>query len=306
MPHKNHSFYDPWPVLDYEDFKETSYLLHMTCQAIGKLKLSNPFESHWSNVAFWVTPRGLSSGSIFYDVGIFTINIDFIDHKIYFQTSWGTKDSLDIHSMSVAELVEKLFVTLKKLNISLSINTMPQEIPNPIAFEKDTQIRNYNPQLANNWCNILISTYRVLQHYHSHFNGNTPPIGFMWGTFDLRDARYNGIPVATTGINSGYIRRNAMNEAQIEAGWWSGNSMYPRGAFYSFTYPQPPGIEETNIQPRSAHWNKELGEFILDYDVLRQSQNPEKSLLNFYESTYQAGAKCANWDKKFIVSGTPL
>ena len=298
--------YNPWPALDYASFKSTSYLLHMGIQMVGKLKLNTPFEPHWSNVALWLTARGLTTGVIPYQGGAFTIELDLIHHQVMIITSWGLNDNFQLDSMSVENFNTQLFTILQKFKIMLTINTMPQEIAHPLAFEKDTLSQTYNKELANAWWRILLSSYSVMKRYHSHFNGETPPIGLMWGTFDLRDARYNGVPVATTGTNAGYIRRNAMNEAQVEIGWWPGNEAYPRPAYFSFTYPQPKGIETAKINPEKAHWDATLMEFILDYDNLRQSKYPEKDLLNFFESAYKAGTRLAGWNKTLITSGDPV
>jgi Family of unknown function (DUF5996) len=296
---------DLWPELPYDKFKSTRYLLHMGVQAIGKFKLKTPFEPHWCNVPLWLTPQGLTSGLIPYELGVFSIDLDMILHKVIVTTSWGLSNSFDIESMSVAEFTQQLFLILEQSNIQQKINLMPQEIENPIPFNQDTKPQNYDKALANAWWRITLNTYCVLKKYHSHFAGVSPPIGLMWGTFDLRDARYNGERVPTTGINAGYIRRNAMDEAQVEAGWYAGNDMYQKPAFFSFIYPQPKGIEQSKIKPAKAYWNATLMEFILDYDELRKSSHPETDLLEFFESSYKVGSELAGWDRKYILKGEP-
>lgn len=302
------STYIAWPELPYDEFKSTEHLLHMGTQAIGKLKLATPFEPHWANVALYVTSRGLTTGLIPYELGGFSVHIDLISHQIFCTTTWGHTGSFGIHSMSVAELTKNLFDTLHGIGVDVSVNQKPQEVPNPINFEKDIEQQIYNAQLANAWWRILMSTYLVMQRYHARFTGKTQPIGFMWGTFDLRDVCFCGIPVQVpkTGPMSGYLRRNAMDAAQIEIGWWSGNAAYPRPAYYSFTYPQPDGIELAKIAPTAAHWDKTMGEFILDYDAIRTAKNPEGDLMAFFESTYQAGSELGHWDKNLVGPGKPL
>ena len=298
--------YNPWPELPYKDFASTAYLLHMVTQVIGKLKLTTPFEPQWANVPLWINSRGLTSGLIPYHTGVFSIDIDLIAHKIIFTSSWQSMSGFKLDTMSVAEFTQSLFNLLSEAGIKMDINLMPQEVPNPIPFNKDTEQRTYNDLLANAWWRILVSSYRVMQQYHAKFNGKTPPIGFMWGTFDLRDARYQGVSVPTTGVNAEYIRRNAMNETQIETGWWSGNANYPRPAYYSFTYPQPKGIENSSIKPAAARWDNSLGLFVLDYDDVRQSKNPENTLYIFLESTYKAGSELAQWEKELVGTGKPV
>jgi hypothetical protein len=181
---------------------------------------------------------------------------------------------------------------------------MPQEVPNPIPFDEDTEQRPYDRDLVDSWWRILLSTQRVLQVFQGRFTGKTQPIGLMWGTFDIRVPFYSGKPVSPAP-NTGYIRRNAMNAELMEMGWWSGNPSYSKPAFYSFTYPQPQGIESVKIDPRAARWDAGMGEFLLDYDDLRQSGNPDGDLLAFLESTYNAGATTAGWDSRLIGSGRP-
>lgn len=306
MTRLQQSNYEAWPELVYPDFESTSYLLHRGMQVIGKLKLTTPFEPQWANVPFLLNARGLTTGPIPYHSGIFTMDLDFIAHKIICSTSWHFVGEFNINSMSVAEFTQAIFKLLSQAGITIEINPLPQEVSNPIPFNKDTEQRNYNKALANAWWRILVSSYRIMQQYHAQFTGKTPPIGFMWGTFDLRDARYQSVAVPTTGPNAGYIRRNAMNEAQVEAGWWSGNANYPRPAYYSFTFPQPVGIENSQIKPASARWDNNMGLFILDYDELRKSKTPEKDLLLFLESTYKAGAALADWDSELVGSGKPV
>lgn len=294
-----------WPILDYQQFQSTQHLLHMFTQMMGKCKLLTPFEPHWANVALWLTCRGLTTGPISYQSEFFSIDLDVIESKITIHLSSGLTNQFKISSMSVAQFYDQLMESLTKLKIHLTLNTKPQEISNPIAFEKDTQKYIYEKELALNWWHILLNTYSVLKKFHARFDGETPPIGLMWGTFDLRDARYNGKFVQPEGINSGYLRRNAMNEEQVESGWWPGNEMYPKPAFFSFAYPQPKNIETAKIEPQEAYWHSTLSEFILDYEYVQQSSQPDKILEAFFESAYQKAAEFAHWNKTLLTSGTP-
>lgn len=304
MTNKNNRI--DWPELPYENFKSTAYLLHMATQVVGKFKLMTPFEPHWANVPLWLTTTGLTSGPIPYKNITFAIDFDFINHQIICTTSVGNMSRFGIMSISVAKLANMIIQALKSIGVDVKINLMPQEVPNPIPFDEDNEVRQYDAKLANAWWRILSSSHRVMQKYHARFTGITPPIGLMWGTFDLRDARYINKSVPTTGINAGFLRRNAMDVAQVEAGWWSGDDRYERPAYYSFIYPQAEGLEKANIQPKTAKWNSTLGEFLLDYDDVRKAKNPEGDLLAFLESSYAVEAKLADWDPKLIAPGVPV
>lgn len=300
------NFYEPWPQLPYEDFKSTLHLLHMGSQAMGKLKLTQPFEPHWAGVVLWLTSRGFTTGAINYQHGAYSVEMDFIEHQVICKTSFGKEGKFDLKNMSVDGLISVLFDTLDKIGLKVSINTMPVEVPKPVAFHEDIVVRSYNPILAQRCWRIMLNIQRIMQRYHVKFTGITPPIGLMWGTFDLRDVRYKGTPLPIAGSSLDFIRRNAMDDAQIETGWWCGNDLYPRPAFFGFTYPPPPGIEQAKIKPAAAHWDTSLKEFILDYDDLLKANDPDGDLLSFFESTYEAGAQLANWDIKLNSSGKPV
>ena len=295
---------EPWPVLSYAEFAATQHLLHMSLQAVGKLKLTEPFEPQWSEVPLWLTATGLTTGPIPYSGGAFEVKANFVAHRVECATSWGARGDFALEPRSVAEFVRELLQTLEKAGVRTTINLKPQEVANPVAFDKDTEQRPYDAGLVNAWWRILVSTQRVMQKFHGRFLGKTQPIGLMWGTLDIREVRYNG-KSASPGEKADYIRRNAMNEELIEVGWWSGSGAYPKAAFYSFTYPQPKGIEAEQVSPAGARWEAGMGEFLLDYDDLRKAGDPDAALLGFFESTYAAGAKCAGWDGKLIGSGKP-
>lgn len=305
MDNKKSFFYEPWPAISYEEAQSTLYLLHRFAQIIGKLKLTEPFEPHWDGVILHLTSRGFTTGPINYRFAAFNIDIDLIDHQVICNTSWGKIGKCKLTDMSVADFARLFFNILRECDIDVSINNMPMEVPDPVLFTKDTEQRSYDAKIANKWHHILLSTQRVMQRYHAKFKGRTPPIGLMWGTLDLRDVRYKGTPLSIDSTLD-YIRRNAMDDAQIEVGWWCGNAAYPRPAFFSFTYPKPIDIELATVQPDAARWDASMGEFLFDYDDLRRSDDPDRDLLLFFDSTYQAGAARADWSPELVSTGKPV
>ncbi len=300
----NNIVYEPWPALTAEEFNKTSHLLFMGIQAIGKLMLNQPFEPHWTNLAMPLTSRGITTGIIPFHLGTFSIDIDFIDHIIICTSSFGPTGRIKLHSMSVAELTEKIFTMLNDIGINIQINQKPQEVSNPINFDQDTASQIYDEKIVNTWWRIMLSTYRILLKYHSRYYGITPNIGLCWGTLDLRDARYKGLHLPTT--NADYITRNAMDDAQVEVGWSCSNEKYPVPSFFAFAYPKPEGLEQAKIKPDGVKWIPAINEFILDYDELRKAKYPENDLLLFFESFYQTVAKLGQWNPELIVSGKPI
>jgi len=293
-----------WPALPYDEFAPTAYLLHRGLQAVGKLTLMKPFEPEWAHVALELTSRGLTTGLVPIGSEHFTVEVDLVSHEIRCTTTAGQAGRLALGPTSVAQLTGDLLRMLRDLGLDVKLDPRPQEVPHPTPFHEDVEPRPYDRRLAGAWWRILVAAYRVFQRYHARFRGKTQPVGLMWGTFDLRDVRYNGdLPAPEPG--AGYIRRNAMDAALVEAGWWPGSDDYPRPAFYSFTFPQPPALEEARIEPRAARWEASLREFVLDYDDLRASSDAEGDLLAFLETTYRAGATRAGWPATLEGSGVP-
>ncbi len=300
------SNYDPWPSFSAEEFMPSSHLFHMCVQAIGKLMLTQPFEPHWANLAMPLTSRGITSGIIPYNSGTFSVEIDCIDHLIVFTSSWGKTSTLKLIAMSVAHLTRQIFQHLENIGINIKINQKPQEVSDPIPFDQDTALRIYDEKVINAWWRIMLSTYRVLLKFHAKFYGITPRIGLIWGTLDLRDARYKGVHLPTANTPLDFISRNAMDDAQFEVGFSASNEKYPVPSFFAFAYPKPDGWEQAIIKPAATKWVSVINEFILDYDDLRKSKDPDGDLLMFFESNYQAFAKLAGWDPEWIVSGKPI
>jgi hypothetical protein len=277
----------------------------MILQAVGKLKLAEPFQAQWAEVPLWLSARGLTTGPISHAGGVYEVRFDAVSHEIQWLASSGASGSLPLGPTSVAAFVDNFLDALRRAGIDAAITLMAQEVPDPIPFDQDTDQRPYDRDQVSAWWRILLGTQRVLQRFQGRFTGKAQPIGLMWGTFDIRLALYNGKP-ASPAANADFIRRNAMNAELMEMGWWPGDSAYPKPAFYAFTYPQPPAIENAPIVPNAARWNPGLGEFLLDYDDLRQSRDPDGDLLSFLESTYRAGAVTGGWDASLLGSGQPV
>lgn len=297
--------YDPWPEFSATEFMPTSHLLYMGVQVMGKLMLTQSFEPHWANLAMPLTSRGITTGMIPYNLGTFSVELDCIDHVINFTSSWGKKSTLELCSTSVAAQTHKILQQLENIEVNIKINQQPQEMSNPIAFNQDIAPRLYDKKAINSWWRIMVSTYRVLQKFHSRFYGITPRIGLFWGTLDLRDARYQGIHLPMVNTLD-YISRNAMDDVQFEVGFSANNEKYPFPSFFAFVYPKPDDFEKMTIKPDAVKWVSAINEFILDYDELRKSKDPEQDLFVFFESSFKAYATLAKWNPELNVSGKPI
>lgn len=300
-----------WPALPFEEWRETCDTLHMWTQIAGKVKLElAPFLNHWWEVAFYVTPRGLTTAAVPYGNRTFEINFDFIDHNLSIVTSDDARKFLPLIPRSVADFYQEFMATLRALEIDVTINTTPAEIPDPIPFEQDQIHASYDPAYANRWWRIMVQVDKLLQRYRTPFVGKSSPVLFYWGSFDLNQTRYSGKP-ATPPEGVPRFFQLAENEQNVACGFWPGNTTFSgvtlgEPAFYSYTYPEPPGFKEADVRPSAAHYDSRLGEFILLYKDALAAASPDQAIMDFFQSTYEAGSTLSNWNRGVLEGMDPL
>jgi hypothetical protein len=284
-----------WPALPLSEWEKTCHTLHMWSQIVGKIRMAlSPPLNHWWHVALYVNSRGLTTGPIPYPPGLFEIQFDFQKHAVSISTSEGAWVSRPLRDESVADFYSGIFEALSSLGIAVEINPMPQEVADAVPFDRDRANGSYDPQYANRFWRILVSSAKVLQRFRAGFTGKCSPVHFFWGSFDLACTRFSGRPApARKGVISG----PAYSHEVSSAGFWPGGGAVDNPAFYSYTVPQPPGMETQPVRPAGAGWNTGLSEFILMYDDVRRAESPEETLYQFLESTYDAGARLARWDR---------
>jgi hypothetical protein len=288
---------DMWPSLPFEEWKDTCATLHMWTQVIGKVRLAQtPLVNHWWNVPLYVTARGLTTSAMPYGSRSFEIDFDFIDHRLLILSSDGATKTLDLIPRSVADFYREVMTALNDLGIEVKIWTMPVEIPDPIPFEQDHQHASYDAEYANRFWRILAQADKILQEFRSRFIGKSSPVHFFWGSFDLAVTRFSGRR-APERAGADPITREAYSHEVISHGFWPGGAASPGAAFYSYTAPEPAGLSLEPVRPATAFYSKEMSEFLLLYDDLRKENAPEEALMEFLQSTYEAGARLANWDR---------
>jgi Family of unknown function (DUF5996) len=286
---------EPWPSLPLDEWQDTYRTLHMWAQIVGKIRMVlSPPLNHWWHVTLYVTVRGLTTGPVPYPRGVCEIQFDFQDHALRVSTSEGASTSRPLQAESVAAFFRGVFESLASMGISVQINTKPQEVPHPVPFDCDTANASYDPRYAQRFWRILVSSARVFERFRSKFIGKCSPVHFFWGSFDLACTRFSGRPAPP---RKGVISGPAYSHEVSSAGFWPGGGAVPGPAYYSYTVPQPKGIESQSIRPAAAGWNPQLSEFILMYDDVRRADSPEQMLYDFLESTYDAGATLARWDR---------
>src|SRR6266508_1164788 len=256
-----------WPSLPFIEWRETCETLHMWTQIVGKTRLAQaPMINHWWQSPLYVTSRGLTTSPIPYGERTFQVDFDFIDHELRIGTSGGAAHSFALRPQSVADFYREFMAGLRSLDIEVNILTTPSEIENPIPFERDTEHAAYDGEQAHRFWLALTHADRVMQQFRSRFIGKCSPVHFFWGGFDLAVTRISG--------------RRA-----------------PEPVFYSYAYPEPEGFAGWRAEPDEAYYSPEMKEFILPYEVVRRAKEPERTLMRFLQSTYEAAADLGKWDR---------
>ena len=290
---------ESWPELKFSEWQDTYATLHMWTQVIGKIRLKQtPLVNHWWNVPLYVSARGLTTSPMSYDERIFEIEFDFIDHVLVIKGSDGAEKRLPLRPQSVAAFYAEVMAALRELDLAVEIWTVPVEIPNPIRFEEDHQHASYDADYANRFWRALVKIDEVLKEFRARFIGKVSPVHFFWGSFEMAVTRFSG-KVAPERPGADLITREAYSHEVISHGFWPGNKDM-EAAFYSYTAPEPPGLAEATVVPASTFYSKDQKEFFLLYEKVIKpdsSGSPEKTLMDFLQSTYEAGADLAHWDR---------
>ena len=292
----------PWPELPTAAWRATYETLHLWTQIVGKIRLARaPWLNHSWHVALYLTARGLTTSPIPDGTRTFQIDFDFIDHVLRISTSNGEARELSLAGHSVASFYAVIMAALAKLGIDVAIDEMPNELPEPIRFSEDHQHAAYDPDAVGRFFQILFNADRVFKQFRTGFLGKASPVHFFWGSFDLAVTRFSGrrAPRHPGGVPhlSDDVACEAYSHEVSSAGFWPGSGAIDYPAFYSYAYPEPAGFRTAPLRPDAAFFSDTLGEFILPYDAVRTAVQPDQALLEFLQSTYEAAANAAKWDR---------
>ena len=286
------------PALPLEQWKDTLATLHMWAQVVGKVRLERTtLVNHWWNVPFYLTARGMTTLAMANDHGSVEVRFDFIDHQLIIETSQGRVVSIPLVAQSVADFYEKVMRALADSGAATRIWTTPCEIPDPIPFEKDRVHAAYDPQAVNTFWRILVWVDQQFKEFRAGFLGKDSPVHFFWGSFDLAVTRFSGRR-APERPGADPVTREAYSHEVSSAGFWPGGGEIAGPTFYSYAAPEPAGFAERKIRPAAAYYHSQMKEFLLSYDDVRKANFPKMALMEFLQSTYEAAADCANWDRK--------
>jgi hypothetical protein len=293
---------DPWPELPTAAWRESYETLHLWTQIIGKIRLARtPWLNHSWHVALYVTARGLTTSPVPDGTRTFQIDFDFIDQALRISTSDGAQRQFSLAGQSVASFYAAVIADLADLGIHVAIDEMPNELPEPICFSQDVAHASYDPDAVRRFLQILVNADRVFKQFRTGFLGKASPVHFFWGSFDLAVTRFSGrrAPRHPGGVPHlpDDVACEAYSHEESSAGFWPGSGAIDYPAFYSYAYPEPAGFRTTPVRPDAAFFSEALGEFILPYDAVRTAAKPDQALLEFLQSTYEAAANAAKWDR---------
>ncbi|HVR42006.1 MAG TPA: DUF5996 family protein [Thermoanaerobaculia bacterium] len=291
-----------WPKIPYADWSDTCRTLHLWTQIVGKVRLvRTPLVNHWWNVTLYVTSRGLGTSPMPYEGKVFSIDFDFIDHRLAISVSDGTSGGFELAPMTVADFYRRTMSALARLGIDVRIHPRPNEIADGIPFERDLEHRSYDPLAVGRFWRALVQIDRVFTTFRSRFLGKVSPVHFWWGSFDHAVTRFSGrrAPPHPGGIPAlpDSVVREAYSHEVSSAGFWPGGAGAD-AAFYSYAYPEPEGFSDAPVAPDGAFYSRELHEFLLPYEAVRRSPDPDAALTEFLQSTWERAADLGRWDRQ--------
>ena len=291
-----------WPSLPLEAWSDTYATLHLWTQIVGKIRLAqSPWTNHSWHVTLYVTPTGLTTGSIPYGSNAFQIDFNFVEHELRVQSDRGSAATVPLKQQSVAAFYRRLKEELERLDLKVRIYPKPNEIPDPIPFEHDEVHTSYDPEYANRFWRVLLQCDRVFKIFRARFVGKCSPVHFFWGAPDLAVTRFSGrlAPPHPGGVPNlpDRVAREAYSHEVSSCGFWPGGGPIAYPAFYSYAYREPEGFAKPLIRPAAAFYSSDLREFILPYDEVRNAKSPDDILLDFLQTTYETEASLAKWDR---------
>jgi hypothetical protein len=295
---------ETWPALPLEAWRDTYATLHLWTQIVGKIRLvQSPWVNHSWHVTLYVTSRGLTTSPIPHGHRTFQIDLDFASHQLTIQ-SHDASGGFPLQPQSVAAFYRRLMDELARLDLRVKIHTKPNEIPDAIPFDRDETHAAYDPEYAGRFWRILVQADRVLKRFRARFLGKCSPVHFFWGAPDLAVTRFSGRPAPAHpgGVPNlpDWVAREAYSHEVSSCGFWPGGGAIAHPAFYAYAYPEPDGFAQAAVKPAQAFYSTDLREFILPYDAVRQSADPDATLLDFVQSTYAAAADLGRWDRKAL------
>jgi hypothetical protein len=294
-----------WPILNFAELQDTIETLHQWLQIVGKIRLRTmPWQNHSWHTALYVTPIGYSTHSIPYEGRAIQIDFDFKQHVLRAQCSNKGMAEMPLRAITVADFYAELFELLASLGIEVKIHGAPNEMEPAIPFTENTINKHYDPDAAFALWKAMLKANEVFNQFRSAFIGKASPVHLFWGAFDLAVTRFSGRPAPLHQGGMPNMPLEVMQEAYSQevssAGFWPGSKDFPIPIFYAYAYPSAPGFKDQKVLPEAAFYSNEMGEFMLKYEDVRTAENPEQTLHDFLQSTYEAAANTSDWSRKTL------
>ncbi len=293
-----------FPSLPLEAWEESKITLHLWLQIVGKVKLDlMPHRNHWWNITFLLNPKGLTTGAIPFQAGTFQVDFNFVNHTLDIHTSWGENRSFQLEDgLSVAQFHSQFFFLLNELDIETKIIPVPYDHPCKELFYECETHKTYQAEYVHRFWQILIQVDNVFKEFAGRYYGKVSPSQLYWHHMDLAVTRFSGNRGPEMPETSTIADKEAYSHEVISAGFWAGDENVRGAAFYSYTYPSPDGLDKEPLKPNAANWIDSNGSpmAVLMYDDLIKEENPRRALLDFLQSSYEAGSKLAKWSKELV------
>jgi hypothetical protein len=298
-----------WPALPWRDWAPTVSTLHMWTQIVGKVRMAlAPPLNHWWHVPLYIDTRGFTTSTIPYGQRDFQVDFDFVDHRLLITDTDGGAFTMPLEPKSVARFYREFMDGLRNLGIDVRIWPQPVEVADAIPFEADEQHASYDPGHAASLWRAFVQADRVMRTFRTGFVGKASPVHLFWGSFDIATTRYSGRPAPRhpggTPNCPAWVMEESYSREEHSVGWWPSTEP-PGPAFYAYVYPEPEGFRAAPIRPEGAVFDPRYGEMLLPHDLVRASPDPEATVLEFFQTTYEAGADLARWDRSILEPPTP-
>jgi hypothetical protein len=289
-----------WPELNLSRWEDTRDTFHMWTQIVGKIRLAlEPMLNHWWQVPLYVSARGLTTSLMHAGTTGLEIEFDLIDHVLDIRTTDGRNRQVALEPRSVASFYAATITALGELRTPVEILARPVEVVEAVPFVHDEQHHAYDAAAVNRFWLALVQIHQVMVRFRAGFIGKASPVHFFWGGPDLAVTRFSGrrAPKHPGGVPhcADWVQELAYSHEVSSCGFWPNGST--EGTFYSYAYPQPDGFADWPVTPDAAHYDTQLGEFLLPYAAVRTADDPDQVLLSFFESTYAGAAELGKWDR---------
>lgn len=289
-----------WPALPLDEWRDTRDTLHRWTQVVGKIRLElTPVVNHWWNVPLYVSARGLTTSMIPLGDRWFDMEFDFVAHALHVRTNDGVECDVALAPRTVADFYDEVFSVLRSLRIDCKIWPVPVECDNPIPLDHDEQHRSYDAEYVQRFWRALALSHAVFAQFRARFIGKCSPVHFWWGSFDLSVTRFSGRR-APQRADADAITREAYSHEVSSVGFWPGDNRLPQASFYSYAAPEPAGYRDARVSPAPTYYNEKLGGFYLHYDDHCAAADPDRALLDFCQTTYDAAADLGQWDREAL------